>query len=638
MYRNGWREPGGTRLGLGRRLSRAALALALASVPAFAGAQETPTSDAAAGPSATETPRTQEGWYVVRQGDTLEGLSQRFLGDASRWRENARLNPQLDDPNRLRPGERLRLLYLQLPTDAAVVAGRSNRVEGRMPPVPWRETEVDDLLRWRDAVRTFEESSAELRFADDSLLRIGEESLILLDAERSEPVRRREPADDTIEIVVGQADLARAAGDRRAAAPAGEEIRIVVGEAVARPSGGDEGEVEARVRKADDGGAQLMVFAGASDLAAGGRSVAVAEGMGSITAVGEPPSEPERLLPAPELIAPDDGARRATGRPELSWRPIDGAASYVVEVCRDADCGQLVARDDAVSAELGAWRPSADLPIEALFWRVAARAPSGLDGYAAQARTLNISSNLDDRRAPDLALGVDGRSLPPRPNINDRWIFGPATRLRLEASDVETAVAETRYVLDGADTTADAWRGPWTPGEHLAVAESVDEAGNVARVERAFVFDVEPPGIVWGIEGEGPRAEVANAPEDPGQLDEPPSRRVERFDDPHSFWPWRKIELTIRRDPRQILIRPKRELRVTVDEKPVDLGPERGLWILSNDAVCLDPEILNYRLQIDRVGRGWRGKRARIALTLEVADPVGNRTTGELVLETRGRR
>jgi len=46
--------------------------------------------------------------YIVKKGDTLSSIAAKQLGDASRWREIARLN-NIRDPRDIRPGQRLRL-------------------------------------------------------------------------------------------------------------------------------------------------------------------------------------------------------------------------------------------------------------------------------------------------------------------------------------------------------------------------------------------------------------------------------------------------------------------------------------------------------------------------------------------------
>lgn len=62
-----------------------------------------PVRESAAGQDAGE-PRT----YVVRQGDHMEGIAGRYLGDRNRWREIQELNPAVD-PKRMREGEILRI-------------------------------------------------------------------------------------------------------------------------------------------------------------------------------------------------------------------------------------------------------------------------------------------------------------------------------------------------------------------------------------------------------------------------------------------------------------------------------------------------------------------------------------------------
>lgn len=47
--------------------------------------------------------------YVVRKGDGLMSIARRELGDASRWREILKLNPEIQDPDKIKVGQTLKL-------------------------------------------------------------------------------------------------------------------------------------------------------------------------------------------------------------------------------------------------------------------------------------------------------------------------------------------------------------------------------------------------------------------------------------------------------------------------------------------------------------------------------------------------
>jgi len=50
------------------------------------------------------------GDYTIKQGDTLSGIAQRFLGDAGKYRMIAEANPEkITDPDRIRAGDTIRL-------------------------------------------------------------------------------------------------------------------------------------------------------------------------------------------------------------------------------------------------------------------------------------------------------------------------------------------------------------------------------------------------------------------------------------------------------------------------------------------------------------------------------------------------
>ena len=112
-----------------------------------------------------------------------------------------------------------------------------------------------------------------------------------------------------------------------------------------------------RARKPEAGGAKLMVYGGESEMEAGGTKVTVPEGMGTSVEAQGPPSPPEKLLAAPQLVAPATGGQAACANPRFEWSSLAGAASYTLEVCRDATCATLVER--AVGLEQHARRQAA---------------------------------------------------------------------------------------------------------------------------------------------------------------------------------------------------------------------------------------------------------------------------------------
>lgn len=109
--------------------------------------------------------------YTLRPGDTLIGLSQRYLARPADWPKVQRLN-RIVDPLRLIPGTTLRipLAWLQqTPAPATVVA-----VAGQATVVPPGETaravQAGESLYAGAQLETAANSSVTLRFADGSTL------------------------------------------------------------------------------------------------------------------------------------------------------------------------------------------------------------------------------------------------------------------------------------------------------------------------------------------------------------------------------------------------------------------------------------------------------------------------------------
>ncbi|MEM8998239.1 MAG: LysM peptidoglycan-binding domain-containing protein, partial [Acidobacteriota bacterium] len=172
---------------------------------------------------------TRPGNYVVRPGDTLESISQRYLGSSDRWREIWQLNEaEVKNPNRIYPGIELMIVWRELPEEASIVTAAWNRVENLRPPLrDWDDAELNDVLRTRDLLQTYRASSAELLFPDGAQLRLSEETRLLLESTTrlGTTVER-----DQVQLLQGQADLE---GANLTAEDIG--IELVIGDATAAP-------------------------------------------------------------------------------------------------------------------------------------------------------------------------------------------------------------------------------------------------------------------------------------------------------------------------------------------------------------------------------------------------------------------
>ncbi|MEM7355684.1 MAG: LysM peptidoglycan-binding domain-containing protein [Acidobacteriota bacterium] len=547
------------------------------------------------------------GWYIVRPADTLRGLAARFLGSEDRWQEVWKLNQDIVDADRIYPRQKIRLpLPTKTPATGALVRQLANRVEDQPTPLSWNDAQENEVLRARDGLRTFESASADLVFPDQTRLVVTEKSTIFI----GEEAPAQEAVDRTqIEIVLGQADLEGASVSADTS-----QFEIVLGDAKATPRASGNQAVQTRARRVGEG-AQLMVYSGESQLAAAGAELTVGTGMGSSVAEGEPPTPPEKLLPAAEGLVPEAGARLATPRPTFHWQPVDGARSYTLEICRDPRCGALFQRVQELTEP--SWAPD-KLPVEQLYWRVTAVSPSGLDGYPTSGRGFEILSAVEDRTPPGIRIAFTGpQRVAPRQGLNEHWIVGPGMAIEVEVDDNSSGVESWTPSIDGEAIAPAALQGPWVDGEHTVGVAVTDRAGNRNEREKSFVYDSEPPRMSWGREGAAASGRSSNEPGEGLEGSGPVMRGRREIRIGKHTW-------EIDSDLGQIRLRLVRGKSIAF-EGLGSLGYDEGLWILAEDAVCPDLENLAYELEAG-------DRRGDLVLRYEATDCVGNTRRGRLPL------
>lgn len=400
--------------------------------------------------------RWEEGWHIVRPGDTLEGLASQYLGSHELWTELHALNPSLANPHRIYPGQRLRVLHdPPTPVPTAQVEAVSKRVEERPQPVPWRPAAVGDLLLENDSLRSFADGSARLRFDDGSTVTVGAESLIFLRAQS--PAAASQPRKE-IEVLVGQADLAA-----RGAAGKRQDIEVIVGEARSRGSASEQQPLVTRSRRVEGDAAQFMTYEGSARVAARGREVEVAAGSGTSVAANAAPGPVERLLAAPRQVSPGKGEEVERAAIELRWEPVEGAVAYLVEVCLDGF-------------------PSATRPLQPV------------DSVAPAAPVVALW--LDDAAVPAGACVA----VPPEVRVDARDRAGSELPWQLLVGGTAAGPAGLAQLAG-------------QPGRHTVVARATDARGRSAdSPPLAFELDVVAPWLELGGGESGPtRAEIANA-------------------------------------------------------------------------------------------------------------------------------
>jgi hypothetical protein len=294
---------------------------------------------------------------------------------------------------------------------------------------------------------------------------------------------------------------------------------------------------------------------------------------------------------------------------------VDGAGSYVVEVCGDPQCGRLAYRAQAIEATE---HQSAQLEVGSYYWRVTAVSASGLDGYPSTASAFAILSTGEDDEPPSIRARFTGTQ-----HGRDGVLYlGPGARLETEITDEGSGVERGWATLDGVVQTLEAVAGEWEAGEHEVVIHASDKSGNTGHSEALrFVYDPIPPEIHWGPESGGvyhsflgEQAPIAG----PGSGSKAPRLKWSR--DRTAWQPIsdRQWSVTRREAPRFYLRSGGRATKIWAQPNvSMPLKKRRGVGVLAHDTLA-GTESLVFRLDTTEAGS---------RLVVEAVDWLGNRSS-----------
>jgi hypothetical protein len=228
--------------------------------------------------------------------------------------------------------------------------------------------------------------------------------------------------------------------------------------------GGEDGAADFRVTVNPDRTTTYSVFEGTAEVEGMGRTVRVGANQFSIVSLSAPPTPPESLPAAPELVGPADGAdylfRSLPPRVRFSWAAGEPAEAFRVVLASDPGFRNAVV-DEWVS------EPSflhGNLPAGTYHWRVTAKRGGVESGYP-KARAVRLVQST--------ALPVLQAEASPVPAQGDRALVRGVT-----APGASLLVAGVP-VVPGEKGDFECFV-PLQRGINMIVVESSDPAGNTA--------------------------------------------------------------------------------------------------------------------------------------------------------------
>ncbi|MFB0526992.1 MAG: FecR domain-containing protein [bacterium] len=234
---------------------------------------------------------------TVKKGDTLHRFAEIYLRDPSLWPEIHKYNKELvKNPDLILPAMKIKVPVGLLKDEIADIIHIKNNVRTRKRgESEWEKAVLYVRLFSEDGVRTLSDSLARIKFIKGEILRLSENSLIILKPEEKE---------ETVELLSGEL---RASEAKVLTASAVVEPQI--SPALAKP------DFKTKIKK--DKTTLVSVYKGKVDLIAQGERVTIPEGFMSQAKLDYAPEKPIALPPPPDLSRAKEELAKKPGAPEL---------------------------------------------------------------------------------------------------------------------------------------------------------------------------------------------------------------------------------------------------------------------------------------------------------------------------------
>jgi hypothetical protein len=345
----------------------------------------------------------------------------------------------------------------------------------RAEELAWDEAQVTMELFGNDAVRTFDRSTADILFGQGDMVKVDENTLIIITP------RRSHHDEDEISVAFLSPDLLEAMRDRpveeqrqkllEAAAEREVRISVVATEGVA-PS-----ESRLDVKTLSDASTTFASRSGTLRVVGPqGTEVILQENTATrLDEVGDLLKPPRALPAAPDLVKPRHGATYATQRKaprvRLRWKAVPRATVYRLVVANDPRFEAIFADEllDHTGLVLHNLEPGT------YYWRVAAQDAEGFEGRFSDARKLetlydDIPPNLTIVSPPDMFIA-------PVPSVDLVGKTDRGARVRVNGEPVTVRSDGTfKHTVS------------LTEGVKLITVEALDSAGNVKYGKRLIHY------------------------------------------------------------------------------------------------------------------------------------------------------